>query len=254
MLTALLSADIYRWAVIFARIGAGAMLMPGLSSTMISMRVRLVFALILSFIMLPVLSSKLPPQPSGPLALFLLLGSEITIGIFIAIVTQILVSALDLAGTSMGFSIGLSNVFTFDPITEQQSQLITGFLNLMAVTLIFVTNTHHLMLRALIDSYELVAPGQALPTDDFAHVAVRTLGASSVMGLRMAAPLLVFSMTFNAGLGLLSRLVPQIQVFFVGLPLQIFGGMVFLAVCLPAIMLLFISQLTDGIKSFLNFG
>src|SRR5271154_1812079 len=120
MLQQILSADIYKWMMIFARLGAGAMLMPGFSSTVVPIRVRLVFALILSFILLPVLGPKLPSAPVGPMALFLLIATEITIGVFIALITQILVSALDFAGTSIGFSIGLTNVFTFDPIAEQQ--------------------------------------------------------------------------------------------------------------------------------------
>jgi flagellar biosynthetic protein FliR len=145
-------------------------------------------------------------------------------------------------------------MFIFDPISQQQSQLITGFLNLLGITLILASDAHHLMLRALVDSYDLVGPGQPLPGDDLAHTLVRTLSASALMGLRLAAPLLVFSITFNSALALLNRLVPQIQVFFVGLPIQIIGGLVMLMVCLPAIMLLFVDQLVQALGALLNFG
>jgi len=254
LLNAMLSADLFKWLAIFARIGAGAMLLPGFSSTVVPVRVRLLFALLLAFVLLPVLGPRLPPPPAEPFSLFLMLAGEVTIGIFIGIVTQTLVSALDVAGNSIGTAIGLTNMFSFDPITAQQSQLMIGFLNLMAMTLIFATDCHHLMIRALIDSYDLIGPGQPMPTDDLAHTVVKSLGASSMMGLRLAAPLLVFSITFNTGLALISRLVPQIQVFLVGLPMQILGGTIVLTVCLPAIMLLFISQLTEGVAAFLSFG
>ena len=254
MLSAMLSADLYKWLMIFARLGAGAMLLPGLSSTMVAVRMRLLFALMLSFVLLPVLGPRLPPPPSQPLALFLLLAGEATIGVFIGVLTQTMLAALDQAGNSLGYAAGLTNMFIFDPISQQQSQLITGFLNLLGITLILASDAHHLMLRALVDSYDLVGPGQPLPGDDLAHTLVRTLSASALMGLRLAAPLLVFSITFNSALALLNRLVPQIQVFFVGLPIQIIGGLVMLMVCLPAIMLLFVDQLVQALGALLNFG
>lgn len=250
----MLSADLFRWLTIFARTGAAAMLLPGFSSTIVPVRARLLFALLLAFVLLPVIGPTLPPPPSKPLSLFVMLAGEVSIGVFMGVITQTLVASLDVAGSSIGTAIGLTNMFSYDPISAQQSQLLIGFLNLIATTLIFVTNTHHIMIHALLDSYNLISPGQPLPTDDLAHVLVRTLAASSVIGLRLAAPLLVFSITFNSGLALVSRLVPQIQVFLVGLPMQILGGFAVLMICLPAIMLLFINQLEDGLAAYLNFG
>jgi flagellar biosynthetic protein FliR len=254
MLREMLAADLFQWMLIFARLGATIMFLPGYNSSLVSARMRLLFALILSFLMLPVLSAKLPAAPAAPVGLFLLLIGEIAFGIFIGLVVQVMVSALDIAGSAIGYAVGLTNMFTFDPISEQQSALLTGFLNLVAVTLIFASNCHHLMLRALVDSYAILAPGQPVPFDDLSQILVRTLGNASVMGLRLAAPFLVFSVTFNTGLALINRLVPQIQVFLVGLPMQILGGLTILMITLPAIMLLFVDNLGDGIGSFLNFG
>lgn len=254
MLREMLAANLFQWMLIFARLGSTVMFMPGFNSSMVSAQVRLLFALILSFLLLPVLSSKLPSAPSAAIALFLLLSAEIAFGIFIGLVVQVMVSALDVAGNSIGYAVGLTNMFTFDPITEQQSALITGFLNLVAVTLIFASNCHHLMLHAIVDSYSIYAPGQPLPFDDLSQILVRALGAASIMGLRLAAPFMVFAITFNTGLALINRLVPQIQVFLVGLPMQILGGLTILMITLPAIMLLFIDTLGDGIGSFLTFG
>ena len=254
LLREMLAANLFQWMLVFARLGSGIMFLPGFNSAMVSARVRLLFSLLLSFVVLPTLSGKLPPPPATPVGLFLLLGGEIAFGIFIGLVVQALVSALDFAGSTIGYATGLTNMFTYDPITEQQNALITGFLNLVAMALIFATNTHHLMLRALVDSYSILSPGQPLPLDDLAQTLVRSMSASAMMGLRLAAPLMVFSITLNTGLGLLNRLVPNMQVFFVGLPLQILGGLTILWICLPAIMLLFINQLGDGIGSFLNFG
>jgi|SRR5579859_5430415 len=254
MLREMLSANLFLWMLIFARLGSTVMFLPGFNSTMVSARVRLLFALMVSFLILPTVSDKLPSPPASIVGLVLLLGGEVAFGIFIGLVVQTMVSALDVAGNSIGYAVGLTNMFTFDPITEQQSALITGFLNLVAVTLIFASNCHHLMLHAIVDSYTIYAPGQPLPFDDLSQILVRTLGTASTMGLRLAAPFIVFAVTFNTGLALINRLVPQIQVFLVGLPIQILGGLTILMITLPAIMLLFINSLSDGIGSFLTFG
>lgn len=254
MLREMLSANLFLWMLIFARLGSAVMFMPGFNSTMVSARVRLFFALILSFLILPTLTDKLPAPPSSIVGLVLMLGGEVAFGLFIGLVVQTMVSALDVAGNAIGYATGLTNMFTFDPITEQQSALMTGFLNLVAVTLIFASNCHHLMLHAIVDSYAIYVPGQPLPADDLSQVLVRSLGNAATMGLRLAAPFLVFSVTFNTGLALINRLVPQIQVFLVALPMQILGGLTILMICLPAIMLLFINSLSDGIGAFLTFG
>jgi flagellar biosynthetic protein FliR len=254
MLSQMLSADLFKWLLIFARLGAGAMFLPGFSSAMVLVRMRLLLALMLSFIVLPTLASRLPGPPGQTVALVLMLSSEVAIGIFLGLLAQVMVSALDMAGASIGTSIGLTNVLIADTTTAQQSQLINGFLNLLAITLIFVTDAHHLMLRALVDSYDLLVPGVTPATGDIAHGLVSTLSAATLMGVRLAAPLLVFTLTFNTGLALMNRLVPQIQVFFVGVPIQILGGLTVLMVCLPAIMLLFIKELSQGLGALLNFG
>ncbi len=254
MLRDMLAANLFQWMLIFARIGSGIMFLPGFNSTMVSARARLLFALMLSFVLLPVLSGKLPNPPAAPVGLFLVLMGEIAFGIFIGLVVQGLVSALDFAGTSIGYATGLTNMFTYDPITEAQSALVTGFLNLVAMTLIFTTNTHYLMLHALVDSYSIYMPGQALPIEDLAQTLVRTLSDAAMMGMRLGAPLMVFQITMNTGLGLLNRLVPNMQVFFVAQPLQIIVGLTVLMVCLPAIMMIFMNHLSEGIGSFLNFG
>lgn len=254
MLREILATDVFKLMLVFARLGAAVMLFPGFGSAMVNARVRLVLALGLAFILLPSLAPHLPPMPAGPLSLFLLIAGEVTIGLFLGILTQVLMVPLDLAGNSIGYAVGLTNVFTFDPISQQQSQALTGFLNMLGMTLVFLTDTHHLMLRALVDTYTLFTPGNPLPMGDFAYSVVHTLDESFVLGIKLAAPLMVFVLTFNTALGLLNRLVPQMQVFFVGLPIQILGGLAILMTCLAPIMYWFLRYVSDGVAAFVAPG
>jgi flagellar biosynthetic protein FliR len=250
----LMAADLFKILLVFARIGAALMLLPGFGNVLVSARARLLLALILSLLLEPSLGGRLPPMPADPLSLFLLLAGEVTIGVFFGLVAQILVSPLDLAGSTIGYAVGLTNMFVFDPLSEQQSALLTGFLNLTAINLVFLSNAHHLMFQAMVDSYTLLVPGRPLPTDDFSATLVRTLGEAFVMGFKLSAPLMVFALTFNTALGLLSRLVPQMQVFLVGLPVQILGGLAIFSACLAPILSWFLRHFTDGMTSFLAPG
>ncbi len=123
----LLTVDIFKFMMLFARIGTAFMLFPGIGSNMVAARSRLVLALTLSFLLVPTLGGQLPLMPPDPLGLFLLLIRETTVGAYLGIVTQVLLTPMDFAGNSIGYAVGLTNMFTFDPITEQQSQLMTSF-------------------------------------------------------------------------------------------------------------------------------
>jgi flagellar biosynthetic protein FliR len=254
MLREILATDVFKLFLLLARLGGAVMLFPGIGSGTVSLRVRLLFTVAVAYLLLPVISPQLPAMPADLISMVLLISSEAAIGIFFGVFLQFLLAALDLAGNFIGYSVGLTNAFTVDPITEQQSQVITGFLNLTALTLIFLTNTHHLMLRGLVDSYTLFRPGESLPVADFADTLVHVLGESFLVGVQLAAPLLVFALTFNTALGLLNRLVPQMQVFFVGMPVQILLGFYVIMIALPAMMLWFLRHFTDGVVPMLAPG
>ena len=245
-----LSGQAFDYLLLFARIGAAMMILPGLSATAVSMRARLSLSLVMVAMLLPVLQPHLPPQPNGPVPLALLVISEVTIGIFLGMLTQTLLSALEVCGTFISYVVGLTNALTYDPVTQAQSQLMTGFLNTIGLALLLISETHHLMFRALVDSYATFVPGQWIATDAAAETLVRAMSDSFGMALRLAAPLVVFSLIFNGGLGLLNRLVPQIQVFFVGAPLQILLGLSLLMISLPFMMQLLLRHIAGGFALF----
>jgi len=251
MLREILATNIYALLLIFARLGSAMMFFPGLNSSTVPTRFRLLLAMMTAFLLMPSLAGHLPRMPTDLIPMVLLIAGEITVGLFFGVLAQILIMPLDIAGASIGYSVGLTNMFTADPVTAEQSQLLTGFLNLTAISLVFVTDSHHLMFRALVDSYSLFVPGEMLPLDDFSQALMRATSDGVMLGFKLAAPCLVFSLTFNTALALLNRLVPQMQVFFVGMPLQILGGIAVLAFCLPPIMYWFLRYFSDGLSAFL---
>jgi len=251
VLSELITTDIYRFLLIFTRLGTALMVMPGFGGATVPVRPRLVLALALSFLLLPVVGAQVPPLPRNPGGLALLVLGEATVGFFLGMVAQVLISALSIAGAFMGFQIGLTNAFSFDAIAQQQSQLLSSFLSTLALTAVFAGDLHHLMLRAVADSYALFQPGQPLPLDDFSTTITHLLSGAMWLGLRMSAPILVFGLVFYAGMGLLSRLVPQMQVFFIAVPVQVLVGLWMLMVALPVMMLLFLRSFESGMLPYL---
>lgn len=251
MLTEILNLDVYRFFVLFARIGTVLMFLPGFAGRLVATRFRLLLALSVAFVMMPVLAPGLPPMPRNLGGLVSLIAGEVAVGVFLGMVVQALLSTVHITGTFIGFQVGLTNAFAYDPIVEQQGQLLTGFLSNLAVAVILATDLHHLMLRAVVDSYELFRPAQPLPWNDMTETLVRTVTGSFELGIRLAAPLVVFGLVFYTAMGLLSRLVPQMQVFFVALPAQVLMGLWMFMVSLPAIILLFLRWFEDGLVPFL---
>ncbi len=137
---------------------------------------------------------------------------------------------------------GLAFVTAVDPTEREQSVIVANFLTMLGVTLIFAVDLHHLVIAALNDSYRLFAPGEVPLLGDVAALTTRTVAAAFRIGLQLSAPFLVFGLLFNLGLGVLSRLMPQMQVFFVGLPLSILIGFLILLLVLGAMMATFLGE------------
>jgi flagellar biosynthesis protein FliR len=222
--------------LVFARIGAMVMLMPTLGETNIPVRVKLSIALALTLVLMPLHRSAYQVDMTSLTPLLVLMVQEIVIGIVLGSTARVTLSALQVAGSVIAQQLGLGFVTSVDPTQGQQGALVGNFLTLLGVTLLFVTDTHYLVIEALSDSYKIFAPGELLQSGDLAALATRAFSAAFKIGLQLSAPFLVFGLVFNIGLGVLARLMPQMQVYFVGVPLSIVIGFVVLAAVLTTMM------------------
>jgi flagellar biosynthetic protein FliR len=176
-------------------------------------------------------------------AIVTLLLQELMIGAVLGITARLAIAALQVTGAVVAQQLGIGFVTTIDPTLGQQGVIVGNFLAMLAVVLVFATDTHHLVIAALNDSYILFAPGEVPATGDAAALVSRTVAGSFKIGVQLAAPFLIFGILFNVGLGVLSRLMPQMQVFFVGVPLSILVGFLILMLVLGAMMFGFLGFL-----------
>ena len=246
-----LSAQAFGYFLVFSRLGTAMTLLPGFGEIYVPQRFRLALAGMLTFIIAPVVLSRLPPIPQSVSGLLLLEGGEIGVGLFIGVVARTTFNAMQTAGTLISMQSGLSAAVAFNPTTATEGALTASFLAAIALVVIFVSDLHHLMLRALIESYGLFPPGAPLPIGDFADAETRLVASSFSLGVRIAAPFVVFGVIFFLGLGILARLMPQMQVFFVSQPAQILLGLVIFAGTLVAAVSVFLGSFQDAMSLFL---
>jgi flagellar biosynthetic protein FliR len=254
MLQDFLAINIFHFLLIFARLSVIFYLMPGISAGYVPARIRLLLALLITLIMLPLVGGTLPPQPATPAELVWLITVEVIIGGFMAGIIQIVMSALVIAGEVISNAAGLTNAFVDDITSEEQSAIVIGLLNIVAVVMVFATGMHQLMLAAIVDSYNFLVPGRSLMTGDMLSVISQTFAQAFYMGLKLASPFLVFELVFQVANGVLSRLSPQLNVFFVALPAQNLIGLSILMISLPTMMMVFLGFFENSLENFLNPG
>jgi len=222
--------------LVFARIGAMVMLLPGFGEVFIPVRVKLAIALLLTLIILPLHRAAYHVDMQSFAPLVVLMVHEIIIGVVLGATARVTLAALSVAGSIIAQQLGLGFVTSIDPTQGQQGALMGNFLTILGIALLFATDTHYLVIAALNDSYKIFSPGELMPSGDVAALATRAFAAAFKIGLQLSAPFLVFGLVFNIGLGVLARLMPQMQVYFVGVPLSIFIGFVILAAVLASMM------------------
>src|SRR5262249_46153013 len=175
--------------LMFARLGTMVMLMPGLGEQGIPVQIRLVIALVLTLLMLPLHRAAYTVDLSKSFAPVVgLLLQELMIGAVLGLTARLALSALQVAGATIAQQLGLGFVTTVDPTQGQQGVLVGNFLAILGVALIFATDLHHLVIAALNDSYRLFQPGASLPTGDIAELMLTTVGGAFRVGVQIAAP------------------------------------------------------------------
>ncbi|NOJ41332.1 flagellar biosynthetic protein FliR [Bradyrhizobium australiense] len=232
----LLPALAATFMLVFARVGAMVMLLPGFGESNIPVRIKLAIALLLTLIILPLHRTAYQVDLTSMTALGVLLVHEIAIGIVLGATARVTLAALAVAGSVIAQQLGLGFVTAVDPTQGQQGVLIGNFLSMLGMTLLFATDTHHLVIAALNESYRIFSPGELMPSGDVAALAARAFATAFKIGIQLSAPFLVFGLVFNIGLGVLARLMPAMQVYFVGVPLSIMVGFLIFALVLAGMM------------------
>jgi flagellar biosynthetic protein FliR len=243
--------------LIFARISGLMIVSPILGDQNIPPQIKVAFTFILSLIFFPVLAAPRLPANPDVLEIMLLMATEVGVGLLIGFAARLLFTGVAMAGEVVGYQMGLGIANVFDPSSDTQISLIGQIQTIFALLIFVVLDGHHLLIRALMMSYQRIPPGGlALSRPLYEHF-VRLGGNIFVVGLQIGAPLIVAMMAANFSIGLVARSVPQVNVIVVGFPFTIALGLLLLALGFPffieALVALF-NQLDSVLVGGLNHG
>lgn len=242
--------QVFAGGLVFARLGAIVMLIPGFGETFIPPRIRLSFALALTLMLFPLVAASAPPIPADAGGLGLVVIKEALIGLMIGGVLRLFMTSLAAAGEIVSLATTLSFAQTANPMQAQPTTTLGTFLGLMGIVLIFATGLHHLFISAIVSSFQIFPFGRDVPVTDAGELAVQTMSRSFGLGLQLAAPVVVFSLIFNVATGLVGRVMPQFQVFFVATPLIVLMGLSVFALSLGVIGVVWVDRYRDLIAVF----
>jgi flagellar biosynthetic protein FliR len=227
-----LLADLPRWAfgfvLVLARTGACVMLLPGLGEAALPQTVRAGLALALTILLLPGLLPALPAVPDHPASLAAFLAADLLAGASLGWLARLVVLAMPMAGHIASHMMGLSNVLTPDLDLGGQASALERFFGIAATTLVLASGLYALPLAALAGSYRPWPPGSFAPAPDAPGAVVAALGEAFALALQLAAPFVLAGIVWQVALGLLGRLVPRLQTYFIAMPAQILGGLTLL--------------------------
>lgn len=251
LLATYVTGQMAAFIMIFARVGTAMMIMPGIGDSFVSSRVRLIFAMAFTVVVTPIISPLLPNlEVTSALFVWYFLR-ELVIGFFIGTVARIFMTALDTGGMLISMQTGLGNAMVFNPQMAGQGSIIGAFLSITGAVLLFATNLHHLLIFALVDSYKSFAVGGDIPlVEGMTQTIVKSVARSFEIGFYMAIPFIMVSLLLYIGMGVLGRLMPQIQVFILAMPIQILLGFLTLFVVTAIVLLYWLGEYDNAIRIF----
>ena len=242
--------QVFAAGLVFTRLAAIIMLMPGIGETFIPPRIRLAFAFSLALMMFPLVAGGAPALPADSAGMALAVIKEVLIGLLIGSVMRIFMTSLASTGEIVAIQSTLAFSQTANPMQAQPSTTLGTFLGLIGMVLIFTTDLHHMFIAAIVGSYDLFPFSRDVPIGDATQLAIQTLSRSFALGLQLAAPVVVFSLIFNIATGLVSRVMPQFQVFFVATPLALLLSLSIFALSLGVIGMVWVDRFRELISNF----
>jgi flagellar biosynthetic protein FliR len=235
--------------LVLVRIGCACMLLPGVGEIELPTTVRAGFVLAFTALVLPALLPDMPAMPEDVPRLLVLLLAEITAGLWLGWLARLIVLAPAMAGQLIAGAIGMTNVIQPDPALGPSTAALSRLLGLAAPVILLATGLHAYPLAAVIGSYQLVQPGHFLPAGDTTQSVVTAVAQAFGLGVRLAAPFLVTAVLFHGAMGLISRLVPNLQTHFATIPGQIIGGLLLFGVLSAALIAAWTDAARDGLAA-----
>jgi flagellar biosynthetic protein FliR len=218
---------------VFLRVGAILMSIPIFDSRGIPFFFKMALAFAIGIVLFPLLKLDVAPVASGLFALGIGAAGEIFLGLAIGFSAKLLFAGIQLAGQLAGYQMGLAIANVMDPATSEQVPLLAQFYKLIGLLVFLSINAHYWFIKALTESYRLIPPLNVNFGSSFMEQLIQLSGNMFVIALQVGAPVIAAMLLTSVAFGLVARMVPQMNVFIVAMPLKIGVGLLFIGFGLP---------------------
>ncbi len=237
-----------------ARVGGLFIMGPIFASRTAPVRVRVACIFFITLAMLPLVGATPPAFAAGAgMAVMLgMLAFETMIGFTIGLVAQLTFGAVQMAGQLAGIQMGIGLANLIDPQTQEHITSLAQWQNLLALLIFLSIDGHHMLIRAVADSFVVLPIGGGLPSAAGFGIVLDLAGGLFVVALKIAAPVLMLLLLVNAAMGVLAKLIPQLNVFIVGFPLNVAAGLFVLGASQPFTVRLLVASFAEVQTSLAN--
>jgi len=226
-----LTYQLWVYFFIFARVSGITFFIPFFSTTFVPVHIKVFITLFISYLVLFEVNGTFPIN-SSPLVIIFYLLMNFVFGSSVGLIANILFYAFQFAGETIGIQMGFAMANVFDPVTSDEISLISEFSFLFSMLLFFILKGPLILYSIIIDSFNKVPVVFTLAPDGFMVFSQKLFDVFTI-GLQLSMPFIAFMILLKVALGIVSRLIPQVNVFMVGIPLEILVGfLLFLGVIL----------------------
>jgi flagellar biosynthesis protein FliR len=221
--------------LVFVRVGAMLFSAPLINGRSVPAMAKVGLGLLLTMLLLPVNGAHLAEVPFEWVPLALLVLKEIGVGVLVGFAANLVFSAMELAGQFVGIQTGFSVANVLDPLFSQSVSVMDQLYTLIAGIIFLGIDGHHMLILAVQQTLDIVPVGMFQVTDPLITQMIALTAGVFVAGLRIILPVLSSLLLADIALGLVSRTVPQMNVFIVGMPVKLFAGFFLLVFTLPSV-------------------
>jgi len=218
----LLSATaVQHMLICMSRVAAIVASMPVFGTNMVPGRIKVGLAVMLTLLVYPVVETRINIVDFSAVSMGLLMANEVLLGAMLGFIARLIFTAVEFGGTVVGYQMGFAAANVYDPQNQRQVSLISQFQNVFAILVFLAIDGHHIFLRTLVASYELLPPGLLDLSGPAVPYIVELMGHMLVLAVRFSAPVLAVLLLSGLILGIMSRIFPQLNVFLLSFPINI---------------------------------
>lgn len=213
----------------FCRIGGCFMVLPGISTARVSLRIRLFLSIAISIAIIPLMWEPIYTATRvSNSAYIVLIAGETFIGVTLGLIARFITLGLQFSGAALSASIGFNAAPTAAILQNEAQGAITNLITVTAIVLLFISDFHHLVIQTIVNSYEFMPIGTGFEVRMALVTLTDTLSETFLLMLRLASPFIVYGLIFNLAIGMVNKLAPQIPIYFISIPFILAGGLLLL--------------------------